>query len=135
MLIVVLYVNRYYYELQHGAAVFLYHPCADPGEVAKLKAVARSCIRKHVITPYRHLPEDQVLARREAFAIGRWMFVSSFSQNCVDLIRSYKLDPISRGEKTNAPLIYFLFQSYSNPYGIIRLSIIRLRYNLKQLDE
>lgn len=46
--------------LQHGAAVFLYHPCADEVEIKKLKDLARSCLRKHIITPYRPLGTEKV---------------------------------------------------------------------------
>jgi len=46
--------------LQHGAVVFLYHPCADPREVAELRRVVTSCLRRHIITPSRQLSRTQV---------------------------------------------------------------------------
>lgn len=54
--------QRWVHVLEHGAVVFLYHPCAEPKEVEKLKQVVHSCIRRHVLTPYRHLSEYYPLA-------------------------------------------------------------------------
>ena len=45
---------------QHGGAVFLYHPCARPEQIELLKSLARTCLRKHVVTPYRKMPVYQV---------------------------------------------------------------------------
>lgn len=38
----------------------LYHPCADPQEVLKLKRVVRKCLYRHVITPYNQLEPQRV---------------------------------------------------------------------------
>lgn len=38
----------------------LYHPCAHPAEVAKLKKLVKSCIGKHVITPSTLLTPERV---------------------------------------------------------------------------
>lgn len=54
--------QRWIHSLEHGAVVFLYHPCADQEEVRRLKKIARRCLRRHIITPYRKLPLDQPLA-------------------------------------------------------------------------
>jgi hypothetical protein len=53
--------------LQHGGVAFLYHPCADSGEVEKLKEIAKSCLRRYVITPYRLLPLKQVFRKYRIF--------------------------------------------------------------------
>jgi len=45
---------------QHGAVVMLYHPCADPREVDKLRQVVTSCLRRHIISPSRDLFRDEV---------------------------------------------------------------------------
>ena len=47
---------------QLGALAFLYHPCANPDQVASLKKLADSCLWQHVITPYPDLPEETPLA-------------------------------------------------------------------------
>ncbi|XP_013380422.1 uncharacterized protein LOC106151617 [Lingula anatina] len=54
--------QRWVHSLEHGAAVFLYHPCAEPGVIDLFKSIARSCLRKHIITPYRFLPEERPFA-------------------------------------------------------------------------
>ena len=46
--------------MQHGAVVMLYHPCADRRQIAKLRRVVTSCLRRHVITPSRQLSRAQV---------------------------------------------------------------------------
>ncbi|XP_076434876.1 uncharacterized protein LOC143274824 isoform X2 [Babylonia areolata] len=54
--------QRWLHSLEHGAVVMLYHPCADPGEVSALRDLVRSCLRRHIISPYRLLPPDTPLA-------------------------------------------------------------------------
>ncbi|XP_071790050.1 uncharacterized protein [Asterias amurensis] len=54
--------QRWLHNLEHGAAVFLYHPCADPTEEAELKRIARSCLWKHIITPFRELSRETPFA-------------------------------------------------------------------------
>lgn len=38
----------------------LYHPCANPLEVERLKTLVRRCLWRHIITPYNYLDEDRV---------------------------------------------------------------------------
>lgn len=38
----------------------LYHPCANPLEVTRLKNLLRSCLWRHVITPCNDLDYDRV---------------------------------------------------------------------------
>ncbi|XP_076244050.1 uncharacterized protein LOC143185172 [Calliopsis andreniformis] len=54
--------QRWLHSLEHGAIVVLYHPCANPLEVKRLKNLVSSCLRRHVITPYNLLNEDRPLA-------------------------------------------------------------------------
>ncbi|XP_064613342.1 uncharacterized protein LOC135477117 [Liolophura sinensis] len=54
--------QRWLHSMEHGAIVLLYHPCADPEELAWLKSLVRGCIRRHIITPYRGLPTQQPFA-------------------------------------------------------------------------
>ena len=51
--------------MQFGAIAFLYHPCAPKEQVAALRSVAWSCLRKYVMTPYPHLSIDKVQRERE----------------------------------------------------------------------
>lgn len=59
--------TRWLHSLEHGGIVFLYHPCALPELVDKVRQVLRSCVRKHVITAdaYR-------TSRQRPFAILSW---------------------------------------------------------------
>jgi len=54
--------QRWLHNIEHGAVVMLYHPCAHNYMVDKLRKLVTGCIRKHVITPYTNLPEDKPLA-------------------------------------------------------------------------
>lgn len=54
--------QRWLHSLEHGAVVLLYHPCADATEVAKLRAIVTSCLRRHIITPYDKLPKEAPFA-------------------------------------------------------------------------
>jgi hypothetical protein len=46
--------------IEHGAAVFLYDPCADAEEIKYFKKLAKRCLRRHIITPYKSLPKGQL---------------------------------------------------------------------------
>ncbi|XP_043223745.1 uncharacterized protein LOC122382458 isoform X1 [Amphibalanus amphitrite] len=54
--------QRWLHNIEHGAIVMLYHPCADSTEVDKLKQLVRGCIRRHIITPYNKLSLERPLA-------------------------------------------------------------------------
>ncbi|KAI1292195.1 hypothetical protein HDE_06975 [Halotydeus destructor] len=54
--------QRWLHTLEHGGVVVLYDPCAHPIMVSKLKTLVKSCIRKHVITPFNDLPPERPLA-------------------------------------------------------------------------
>lgn len=45
-----------------GAIVGLYHPCADPQQVEKMKGLIKGCLFRHVITPYLNLTQERPLA-------------------------------------------------------------------------
>jgi len=49
--------QRWLHSLEHKGTAFLYHPCADPAEVDKLRNFARSCFYRWVMTPNRNLDE------------------------------------------------------------------------------
>jgi len=38
----------------------LYHPCAHPSEVNKLKSIVKNCVGKHIITPSNLVPPERV---------------------------------------------------------------------------
>ena len=43
-----------------GAAIFLYNPCGNIDEINRFKKIAKSCLRKHVITPNKNLPTTEL---------------------------------------------------------------------------
>ncbi|XP_017760345.1 PREDICTED: uncharacterized protein LOC108550930 isoform X2 [Eufriesea mexicana] len=54
--------QRWLHNLEHGAILALYHPCANPMEVKRLKSLLRGCLRRHVISPSNLLDEHRPLA-------------------------------------------------------------------------
>ena len=42
-----------------GAAAFLYNPCSDPREIEHFRSLAKNCLRRHIITPFKNLPKGQ----------------------------------------------------------------------------
>ncbi|XP_068248543.1 uncharacterized protein [Palaemon carinicauda] len=54
--------QRWLHTVEHGGVVMLYHPCAEPLLVQRLKKVLTGCFRKHVITPYSNLTVERPLA-------------------------------------------------------------------------
>jgi hypothetical protein len=54
--------QRWVHSIEHGAAVFLYDPCANKTEIEALKNIARKCLRRHIITPYKNLPFGRLFA-------------------------------------------------------------------------
>lgn len=49
--------QRWVHSLEHGAAVFLYHPCVDKPQLDYFKEIAFNCLKKIIITPYRNVPK------------------------------------------------------------------------------
>ncbi|XP_073972273.1 uncharacterized protein [Rhodnius prolixus] len=54
--------QRWIHSLEHGAVVMLYHPCAHPFIVEQIKNLVKSCLYRHIITPYNLLPHKRPIA-------------------------------------------------------------------------
>merc|ERR1719334_491964 len=54
--------QRWLHNIEHGAIIMLYHPCAHPFLVNQLRKLVTGCIRKHIITPSTNLSEERPLA-------------------------------------------------------------------------
>lgn len=52
--------QRWLHTLKTGGVAFLYHPCADPDQIDRLKFLAQSCLKAYIITPYKNLTKDKV---------------------------------------------------------------------------
>lgn len=62
--------ERWLHNIEHGAVIMLYDPCAINFEVEKLKKIVKSCIKKHIITPTTFLSQERVsffYSHREAY--------------------------------------------------------------------
>ncbi|KAG7470626.1 hypothetical protein MATL_G00115760 [Megalops atlanticus] len=65
--------QRWVHNLQHGATVFLYHPCASLSQRALLSVLAHSCLSHYIITPFHQLSTNRPLA---LVSLGRTLEVS-----------------------------------------------------------
>lgn len=54
--------QRWLHNLEHGAIVMLYHPCANKEEVKRLRLLVTGCLYRHIITPYTLLDHNRPLA-------------------------------------------------------------------------
>jgi Protein of unknown function (DUF3105) len=54
--------QRWLHNVEHGAIVGLYHPCADHEQVALLKKTIKGCLFRHIITPYLNLTQERPIA-------------------------------------------------------------------------
>jgi hypothetical protein len=54
--------QRWLHNIEHGALIMLYHPCAHPEEVKHLRSLVTSCFDKHVITPSTLVPPERPFA-------------------------------------------------------------------------
>jgi len=44
---------RYVHALEHGAIVFMYHPCTDDQQIRRLRKIASSCLWKHLFFSFK----------------------------------------------------------------------------------
>ncbi|KAK3921906.1 Tumor protein p53-inducible protein 13 [Frankliniella fusca] len=99
-------VQRWLHTLEHGGVVMLYHPCAHPLEVERLKRIVRACLFRHVITPNAHLKADRPLA---LLTWGNRLTMSAINVDVVkDFIKQNALhgpEKISRDGQYDAGLI------------------------------
>ncbi|KRT84561.1 hypothetical protein AMK59_2137, partial [Oryctes borbonicus] len=54
--------QRWIHNLEHGAVVMLYHPCANNVEVDFLRQLIVRCLYRHIITPYNVLTPERPFA-------------------------------------------------------------------------
>jgi len=53
--------QRWLHNLEHGAVVLLYHPCADGNELKLLKKIVKNCLFRHIISPSNDLTSERPL--------------------------------------------------------------------------
>jgi len=66
-------VERWLHNVEHGAVVALYHPCANKDQIERMKNLVKGCLYRHVITPYRKLLPER------PFALVAWATSLEFS--------------------------------------------------------
>ncbi|KAM4700801.1 tumor protein p53-inducible protein 13 [Discoglossus pictus] len=69
--------QRWVHNLQHGGVAFLYHPCVHPQQKEALSLIARTCMYKHIITPFPSL------SRQRPLALAAWC--STLEMSHIDL--------------------------------------------------
>lgn len=79
--------QRWLHNLEHGSIVALYHPCANKDQVSKLKRLVKSCLYRHIITPYNKLSTERPMA---VVGWGVSLEFSVFDESTViEFIRKY----------------------------------------------
>lgn len=68
--------QRWLNNLQHGATVLLFHPCAPASERDRLSVLARSCLSSYIITPHPDLSTQRMFA---LVSWGRTLELSSLT--------------------------------------------------------
>ena len=67
--------QRWIHNLEHGAIVLLYHPCAaDSSSLTRLRRIVSGCLRRHIITPSRRV------SLQRPFALVSWGCYYNFAR-------------------------------------------------------
>lgn len=69
--------GRYVHNLEHGAVVFMYHPCAPTKMVDKLRRVATTCLYRYIMTSFGNLTHEYPYAVVTYGCIYRMSVVNS----------------------------------------------------------
>lgn len=48
-------VQRWLHSLEHGAIVAAYHPCVNKRQLDDFRKLTKTCLYRHIITPYEKL--------------------------------------------------------------------------------
>lgn len=86
--------QRWVHSIEHGAVALLYHPCMrESQDLNDLKQIVRGCLKKHIITPYRNLPDTHPLA---VITYRHGLLLSHFAETdmlqyveVIDFIKTY----------------------------------------------
>lgn len=98
--------QRWIHNLEHGAVVLLYHPCANKMQLDQIRTIVKQCLYRHIITASERLSAER------PFALVTWGKSFEFSvidQNLVmEFIKTNALkgpEKISRDGQYNETLI------------------------------
>lgn len=99
-------VQRWIHNLEHGAVVLLYHPCANKMQLDQIRAIVKRCLYRHVITASERLSAERPFA---LITWGKSFEFSVIDQNLVmEFIRTNALkgpEKISRDGQFNQTII------------------------------
>ncbi|KAJ8280776.1 hypothetical protein GJAV_G00058850 [Gymnothorax javanicus] len=70
--------QRWLHNLQLGATVFLYHPCASVLGQVRLSVLAHSCLSHYIVTPHRELSMNRPFAM---VSLGRVLELSHVTES------------------------------------------------------
>ncbi|XP_055537761.1 uncharacterized protein LOC129725698 [Wyeomyia smithii] len=65
--------QRWLHNSEHGAAIALFHPCANKHQIEELKQIVKGCLYRHIITP------SDLPSKDRPFAIVTWNTLLEFS--------------------------------------------------------
>lgn len=78
-------MQRWLHNLEHGAIVAVYHPCVNKRQLDEFRKLVKSCLYRHIITPYEKLDAERPFA---LIAWGRSLEMSVVVRDiCIGFIR------------------------------------------------
>ncbi|XP_033219057.1 uncharacterized protein LOC117174252 [Belonocnema kinseyi] len=83
--------QRWIHNAEHGAVVMLYHPCANPLEVKRLKALVTGCMWRHIISP------SNLLSMERPLALVTWGCRLTMSYVDPELVEQFIMEKALRG--------------------------------------
>jgi len=93
--------QRWLHNLEHGGIVMLYHPCAHPLLVQKLRTLVTSCLYRHIITPLN------LLSPQRPLALVSWGWTLLLSNVDTDIVTNFIKEHALQGpEKVSTDGIY-----------------------------
>ncbi|KAK6192715.1 hypothetical protein SNE40_004140 [Patella caerulea] len=83
--------QRWLHGLEHAAILLVYHPCVDKKDLQPLIDLLRSCVRRHLITPYKKLSTSK------PFALVNWGCKLEMSIPDVEKAKEFIMDRANKG--------------------------------------
>lgn len=89
-------VQRWLHNLEHGAIVAVYHPCVNKRQLNDFRKLVKSCLYRHIITPYEKLAAERPFA---LIAWGRSLEMSVIDNELV--VGFIRMNALQGPEKTS----------------------------------
>lgn len=89
-------MQRWLHNLEHGAIVAVYHPCANKRQLDSFRKLVKRCLYRHIITPYEKLNAER------PFALIAWGHSLEMSVVANELIIAFvRMNALQGPEKTS----------------------------------